>query len=159
MSILLFHNNPLSYKQNLPAYYTVCHPLSQLLIVHISIVFEKLLAESDIEEFNGAQGRILYVLWQNDNLSIMDLSKKTGLAKTTLTSMLDRMEAAGHIVRTPDPKDRRQIRITLTDQAKLLEDRYVEVSNKMNKIFYQGFTDEEILTFEATLTRILHNLT
>ena len=44
-------------------------------------VFEKLLSQSGIDEFNGAQGRILYVLWQLDNIPISELSKKTGLAK------------------------------------------------------------------------------
>jgi len=55
-------------------------------------IFEKLLSNAGVDAFNGAQGRILYVLWQEDNIPIAELSKKTGLAKTTLTSMLDRME-------------------------------------------------------------------
>ena len=46
-------------------------------------VFDSLLQNAGIEEFNGAQGRILYVLWQEDNLPIVELSKRTGLAKTT----------------------------------------------------------------------------
>lgn len=29
-------------------------------------IFGRLLVEAGIEEFNGAQGRILYVLWQED---------------------------------------------------------------------------------------------
>lgn len=58
-------------------------------------VFEKILQQENISEFNGAQGKILYVLWQHDHISIIELSRLTGLANTTLTSMLDRMEAAG----------------------------------------------------------------
>ena len=53
-------------------------------------IFEKLLAAHGISEFNGAQGRILFVLWEKDGIPISELAKKTGLAKTTLTSMLDR---------------------------------------------------------------------
>ena len=30
-------------------------------------VFDAMLQEAGIEEFNGAQGRILYILWQEDN--------------------------------------------------------------------------------------------
>ena len=33
-------------------------------------VFEKILASQGIEAFNGAQGRILYVLWQEDGVPI-----------------------------------------------------------------------------------------
>lgn len=120
--------------------------------------FEKLLSASGIAEFNGAQGRILYVLWQEDSLPIVELSRKTGLAKNTLTSMLDRMEAAGHIRRIPTPSDRRQTLIVLTEQARALDKKYNEVSEIATQRFYKGFTEEEILQFEATLERILHNL-
>ena len=39
-------------------------------------VFEKILNEKKIEAFNGAQGRILYVLWQKDGISIKTLSEQ-----------------------------------------------------------------------------------
>lgn len=122
-------------------------------------VFEKLLAEYGISEFNGAQGRILFVLWEQDGIPISALSEKTGLAKTTLTSMLDRLEKSGHIVRTFDPADRRTVRITLTESAQALREKYEEVSAKMNEIFYKGFSDREIISFEKNLGRILKNLT
>ena len=88
----------------------------------------------------------------------MELSRRTGLAKTTLTSMLDRMERNGHILREFDKKDRRQIRIRLTEKARSMEKRYAEVSQKMNRLFYEGFSHEEIVNFEDQLMRILNNL-
>lgn len=121
-------------------------------------IFGRLLVEAGIDEFNGAQGRILYVLWQEDNLPIVELARRTGLAKTTLTGMLDRMESQGHVVRCYDAKDRRQIRIRLTPQARKLEQRYREVSDDMSRLFYQGFTDEEILALDNGLEKILRNL-
>ena len=43
-------------------------------------IFEKILSEKNIDAFNdafnGAQGRILYVLWQEDGISIRSLSTK-----------------------------------------------------------------------------------
>ena len=122
-------------------------------------VFEKLLADHGISEFNGAQGRILFVLWDRDDIPIRELSDRTGLAKTTLTSMLDRLEQSGHVLRTADPRDRRSMRIRLTDQAKGLQEQYDAVSLEMSRLFYQGFSDEEILAFERNLERILENLT
>ena len=47
-------------------------------------IFEKILSEKNIDAFNGAQGRILYVLWQEDGISIRSLSTKCGLAITSL---------------------------------------------------------------------------
>jgi len=121
-------------------------------------IFEKLLAGAGVEAFNGAQGRILYVLWQNDNIPIIELSRKTGLAKTTLTGMLDRMEEAKLITRVFDQADRRQIRIVLTEAARALSDEYENVSEQMNEVYYAGFTEEEITLFENTLRRVLTNL-
>lgn len=121
-------------------------------------VFERLLKSNGIADFNGPQGRILYVLWQEDNLPIVEISKRTSLAKTTLTSMLDRMEKAGHINRNPDRTNRRQILISLTPEARALNSGYQEVSRQMSEIFYQGFSDNEIIQFESKLLKIMDNL-
>jgi MarR family transcriptional regulator, organic hydroperoxide resistance regulator len=121
-------------------------------------IFEKLLKENGIEDFNGPQGRILFVLWQQDNLSIRELSRGTSLAKTTLTSMLDRMERGGSIQRLPDPVDRRQTRILLTPKARASTGRYLEVSRQMADIFYRGFSVQAIHDLDETLALILNNL-
>lgn len=121
-------------------------------------IFDRMLAASGIDSFNGAQGRILYVLWQNDAISISSLSAQTSLANTTLTAMLDRMESMGLIVRQHDPKDRRNRLIALTDKARSLQDDYTRISQKMNEIYYDGFTETEIMQFESYLQRILNNL-
>ena len=122
-------------------------------------IFDQLLRNVGIDDFSGAQGRILYVLWSEDDLPITELAKRTGLAKPTLTSMLDRLEKSGVLKRVPDPKDRRQIRIKLTEAAWALSSKYDLVSDQMVDIFYKGFTEEEIIAFEATLVRIIDNLT
>lgn len=122
-------------------------------------IFEKLLVNAGVEEFNGAQGRILYVLWNGDGVPIIELSRKTGLAKTSLTSMLERMENANLIIRMPDKVDKRKICVSLTENARKLSNEYDKVSDEMNKIFYAGFSDDEIIAFDNTLRRILLNLT
>lgn len=122
-------------------------------------IFEKLLTAHNISEFNGAQGRILFVLWGNDNIPISELAKQTGLAKTTLTSMLERMEKQELIKRISSPDDHRTVKIRLTKTAAALKEQYEQVSNEMSQIFYKGFSDEEILTLETGLRKILENLT
>lgn len=120
--------------------------------------FEKMLKEIGLDAFNGAQGRILYVLWERDKLSITEISHLTSLAKTTLTSMLDRMEESGLVVRIPDTINRRQIFVSITEKAKKYREIYDQVSEEMNKLFYQNFKENEIVNFENTLKRIIHNL-
>ena len=121
-------------------------------------LFDRMLAEADIDAFNGAQGRILYVLWQGDGLTISQLSAQTSLANTTLTSMLDRMEQSRLIVRTPSPTDRRALLIRLTDKARALREDYDRISQRMNDLYYLGFTEDEVRQLESYLQRILNNL-
>ncbi len=121
-------------------------------------VFDKILQKENIWEFNGAQGKILYVLWQHDHISIIELSNLTGLANTTLTSMLDRMEAAGLLRRLSDPKDRRKNLIALTEKARQLKERYDKVSLEMHQVYFKNFSTEEIMEFESYLRRVLDNV-
>lgn len=121
-------------------------------------IFERILAEKNIDAFNGAQGRILYVLWQEDGVPIKIISEKSGLAITSLTTMLERMEKNGLINRKADEADKRKTLLFLTDKAKELKEAYDSVSNEMGNIYYRDFTDKEILQFEEYLNRIRVNL-
>lgn len=121
-------------------------------------VGDKLLRESGVDVFNGAQGRILYVLWENGKLTITEIGRLTSLAKTTLTSMLDRMEAGGLIERIPDKINRRQIFVSATEKANEYRAKYDWISDRMSEIFYDGFAETEIVAFENQLRRILQNL-
>ena len=121
-------------------------------------IFERILAEKNIDAFNGAQGRILYVLWQEDGVPIKIISEKSGLAITSLTTMLERMEKNGLIRRKTDEADKRKTLLFLTDKAKKLKEAYDSVSNEMGNIYYRDFTDKEILQFEEYLNRIRVNL-
>ena len=120
-------------------------------------VWERLLRQSGVDAFNGAQGRILYVLWEHGTLTITEIGRLTSLAKTTLTSMLDRMETAGLVERVPDRRNRRRIYVSITEKARGYREKYDWISQQASEIFYNGFSDEEIVIFENQLRRILKN--
>lgn len=121
-------------------------------------IFQRLLVESGVEEFNGPQGRILYVLWQEEDIPIARLVQQTGLAKSTLTAMLARMEESGLITRESSAADKRQVIIGLTDTARGLQDKYEQVSEEMNRLFYRGMTQEDADILDGLLERVLTNL-
>ena len=121
-------------------------------------VFEKLLAASGVDAFNGPQGKILDALWQQDGLSAKEISQRTGLANSTLTSMLDRMESAGLVQRSRSDDDRRVVRIFLGEKAQACREQYNAVSEKMTEIYFRDMTEEEIISFEKTLMRVLENV-
>lgn len=120
-------------------------------------IFERLLKENGIE-ISGGQGRILFVLWKNNPMSISEISRETSLAKNTVSIIVDGMVQKGILERNINPHNRRQTIISLTEYARNLQERYEQVSQEMNHLFYQGFTEEEREMFEQYLERILDTL-
>ena len=121
-------------------------------------LLNKFLAQKNITAFNGEQGRILHVLWENDGISNQELSKKSGLAMSSLTTMLERMEEKNLLTRKGCPKDKRKCLLFLTDYTNSLKNEYDEISEKMTKISFEGISENERLAFEKTLENVLHNL-
>jgi len=111
-----------------------------------------------LDQINPAQGRILFVLWQEDDLPISELAKRTSLGKSTLTSMLDRLEEAGYLRRIPSPADRRVITVRRTKKDEEFRRAFLDLSAEMTGEWYRGFTKSERQQFEAYLRRILANL-
>ncbi|MFW9957576.1 MAG: MarR family winged helix-turn-helix transcriptional regulator [Candidatus Odinarchaeota archaeon] len=120
-------------------------------------VFTELLKQHEIEIGPG-QGRILFALWQRDGVPINDLVERTLLRKSTLSELLDNLEKAGYIQREQSDEDRRKILIKLTERTQKLQKVYINLSVEMTKLFYKGFSDDEINEFEEMLRRILENL-
>ncbi|MFW9922648.1 MAG: MarR family winged helix-turn-helix transcriptional regulator [Candidatus Thorarchaeota archaeon] len=120
-------------------------------------IFTKLLKDYEIE-INPAQGRIMFALWKSDGISIQELANRTSLGKSTLTSMLDRLESMGYIQRVPSKDDRREILIELTEKDQALQEKYIDVSKKMNDICFNNFSAEELVVFQKYLERLFTNL-
>ncbi len=134
------------------------YPVFKSGVCTINCTGDEILSEKNIDAFNGAQGRILYVLWQEDGISIRSLSIKCGLAITSLTTMLERMEHQGLIRRIQSETDKRKTLLFLTEKAHALKGEYDSVSDEMGSIYYKGFSEEEITRFEECLDRIRKNL-
>jgi len=121
-------------------------------------IFSRMLKEHGIEEINPAQGRILFALWDQDDIPIRELSVKTQLDKSTLTAMLSRLESSGYIERIQSIDDKRICHIRRTDKDRLLQKKYSAVSDEMTSLFYNDLSEKEITVFENTLAGILENL-
>jgi len=120
-------------------------------------IFLRKMKDSGVE-INPAQGRIMFALWRSDGVAIQELAQKTQLGKSTLTSMLDRLEAMGYVRRQRSDRDRRRILIFRTEKDRALEKKYVELSEKMTELWYEGFAETEINQFETSLQKILDNV-
>jgi len=118
----------------------------------------ELLKESNITEFNNAQGTIMYALCNNQEMSIREISEKTCLAMSTLTTMLERMKTKGLVEMYPNPKDARSTLVRLSEDARQYAESFDSIASDMFSKCFKGFTKKEISTFEGMLERILNNL-
>lgn len=121
-------------------------------------IFNKLIKEHKNLDINHAQGKILFVISRYKELSINDLCKELSLSKSTLTSMLDRLEDKGYILKRASEKDKRITLISNTKKADESIHIFNDVITKMNAKFYDGFEEEDIKRFENYLEKIYFNL-
>jgi DNA-binding MarR family transcriptional regulator len=137
------------------------HRLGGFLIAKIhwtaGRIFARMLRQRGMD-INPAHGRVLFVLWEEGSMPINELARRVSLGKSTLTNTIDRLEAAGQIVRVRSVDDRRKILIELTPKNKGLHELYEDVSAGMTRLFYRGFSKGDAARFDAYLARVLANL-
>lgn len=80
------------------------------------------------------QGQLLCVLMAQP-YGMSELGAMLGLAKSSLTGLVDRTERNGLVQRKPDLRDSRAVRIALTRKgSRLAEEFYVETCRRIEKL-------------------------
>lgn len=120
-------------------------------------IWHAVLSRNGLEDLAGARGRVIFALWNEDNIPIKNLVEKTSLDKATLTGIIDRLDRDGYVKRIPSPGDKRSTLISRTGKDEIFKSKIPEVSDQQNKLFYKGFSVKEIKDFENYLKRILQN--
>ncbi len=70
------------------------------------------------ESLPMAQVEILQRLRDEPGLRVNDLAQRHRLANNTVSVLVQQMVVAGFVARSPDPDDRRAVRLTLTPQGR-----------------------------------------
>ena len=87
-------------------------------------VYKPLLDELDL---TYPQYLAMLVLWERDGLMVSELGERLYLDSGTLTPLLKRLEASGHISRIRDVEDERRVYITLTSAERKLKARAAKI--------------------------------
>lgn len=107
-------------------------------------------------------------IWQFDVLATLrrhccdlcpgELLKATMLTSGAMTHRLDRLEKEGLIQRTPDPNDRRGVRVFLTEAGRDLVDRVIEARFKEAAKVEACLTCDETKILSHLLEKLESNL-
>lgn len=100
------------------------------------------------------QGQLLCVLMPQP-YGMSELGATLGLAKSSLTGLVDRSERNGLVQRKPDPHDSRAVRVALTRRgAKLADEFYTETCRRIEELTAE-FAPEERDALAALLGRVV----
>ena len=68
-------------------------------------------------DLNKSQSMILFQLHRDGRISQKELAQKLNVSAPSITSMIQKMEKSGYIVRNVDEKDQRMMRLDLTEKG------------------------------------------
>lgn len=80
-------------------------------------LFRNPLVEAAESGITGPQVTVMTFLVTRGPMTLTELSRLMGMSHSTVSGIVDRLEARGLVRRTPDPKDQRRTRIAVTDNV------------------------------------------
>lgn len=103
------------------------------------------------------QPKILEYLWFHDGASQKDISRECIIDKSTVSSLLKRMEKLDLIRKETRPDDQRGINIYLTDKGWEKAKEIRKVIYATDDAMWQGIPEEEKQQFMRTFHKIIAN--
>ena len=104
------------------------------------------------------QWSILYHLWKEDGLSQQELCNRTFRDKPSITRLIDNLEKQELVKRVASKEDRRINRVFLTELAKQLQDKTIQLANQTMDEALVGVNREEIEVVKLVLQQVYDNL-
>lgn len=101
---------------------------------------------------------VLIALSENGALTQRDIAQRTHIEQPTAAALLQRMEAAGWIERSPDPRDRRASRISLSATARAVLPKALRLRQDSIAAATAGLSAAEVEQLQDLLGRVLDNL-
>ena len=98
----------------------------------------------------------LTCLWEQDGLSVGELSARLMMESSTLTPLLKRLEKLGHVERRRGTQDERKVFVRLQESGKALKQQAPEVTGCM--IGATGMEVRQLDTIVSLLDRLKQNL-
>lgn len=113
-----------------------------------------------LEKVNLHRGQpiMLTLLYREDGVPQSNLAREMVITPATASAMVKRMEKAGFIIRKRDSKDERISNVYLTEAGRNISSQLSELQHDMDKIVFDGFSNEEKENMRNYMERILENI-
>ena len=99
---------------------------------------------------------VLLVLWENDGLTVNEISRKLVLNTNTTTPLLKRLESLGLITRKRSGEDERKVLVTLTPGGREMEAVAADIPGKLGRgLAPDGINESEMADLRDWLFTLL----
>lgn len=111
----------------------------------------------DLYQIGAGQLQFLILIYENEGITMSDLSLKGSFDKGTVTKGIQKLEAEGYITIIPNEKDRRIKQLYTSDKTKkIIPEVYMVRQDWWEKIT-RDISDEEILYYEKIQDKLIKN--
>jgi DNA-binding MarR family transcriptional regulator len=109
-------------------------------------------------EITIEQWSVLYHLWKTDGISQQELCNASFRDKPSITRLVDNLEKLKLVKRLPSKTDRRSNMIMLTEAAKKLQEKTMELAAKTLNEALEGVNASDVETAKKVLQQVYDNL-
>lgn len=129
------------------------------LLAQVSQVF-RTVSESFTEQVDVPRGQatVLCVVARRDGMTQSEIAEQLSVQGATITTMLQKLEEAGLVVRRRDPDDNRLVRVYLTEAGLQKEHLINAQFGHMQELIFKGLGVEERALLRRWLLKIVENM-
>ena len=106
-------------------------------------------------EVRPSHGSVLVPLFEDDELRMGELARRSGLSKQAMTTLVRSVEGAGLVTRARDSSDGRAYRISLTPRGQALRPVAENVLADIAARVRSRLTDDEFATLLVSLRKVV----
>ena len=126
--------------------------------LQVTSALKKGMAAAGMDAVKPAYLGVLLCLWAEDGRKTVDLARCARLEPSSLTGLLDRMERDGLVFRAPDPRDRRALRICLTEAGQAVKFPAERVTTQVLDHVFDGIGAADLERTMDVLQQVLTNI-
>lgn len=113
------------------------------------------LKDAGYADLSPSHGDILVILYQNENLTMKNISDKIRRTKATVTVLIDKLEKQGLVKREKSQEDSRVTNIVLTKKGEELKPIFIDISDELNRFLHKNLSKDEAKELNRILRKII----
>lgn len=111
------------------------------------------LAQVGLDHVAPSHGDVLMYLLKVRVCRMTELAKAVGRSKSTLTTLVEKLEREGFLLREADAEDNRAVVVRLTERGLQLQPAFEAISDDLESFLAYRLSEEEIQTLDRLLRK------